>query len=210
MKDSSDKWVYFGIGAVTLLIIAVAVFFATNTSKPKDVSSQNLVKEDSNTLGSKEAKVVIVEFSDFECPACRAANPIVKEITKEYGDKILFAYRHFPLVATHKYALKAAEAAEAAGEQGKFWEYLDILFENQENLKTDDLKKYAQDLGLDIKKFEEALNSGKFKDKVTSDMDDGENLGVSSTPTFFINEQMHKGVLPYDQFKELIEKELAK
>ena len=208
MTDSSDKWVYFGIGAVTLLIIAVAVFFATNTSKPKDVSSQNLVKEDSNTLGSKEAKVVIVEFSDFECPACRAANPIVKEITKEYGDKILFAYRHFPLVATHRYALKAAEAAEAAGEQGKFWEYQDTLFEHQENLKTEDLKKYAQELELDMEKFNESLDSGKFKDKVTTDLDDGENAGVRATPTFFINGEKHQGTLNLDEFRKQIDKRL--
>ena len=210
MKNLSDKWIFIGIGAVSLIILLVGVFALSGDSKPVEVSRDKLVKEDSQVLGDKDAKVVIVEFSDFQCPACRAAHPIVKRITSEYGKKILFVYRHFPLIAAHQYALKAAEAAEAAGEQGKFWEYHDILFENQENLKTEDLKRYAQDLELDIRKFEEALNSGKFKDKVTSDMDDGENLGVSSTPTFFINEHMHKGVLPYDQFKGLIDKELAK
>ena len=210
MKNLSDKWIFIGIGVVSLIILLVGVFALSSDSKSVEVSRDKLVKEDSQVLGDKDAKVVIVEFSDFQCPACKAAHPIVKRITSEYGKKILFVYRHFPLIAAHQFALKAAEAAEAAGEQGKFWEYHDILFENQENLKTEDLKRYAQDLELDIRKFEEALNSGKFKDKVTSDMDDGENLGVSSTPTFFINEQMHKGVLPYDQFKELIEKELAK
>ena len=210
MKSLSDKWVFVGIGVISLIILLVGVFALSSDSEPVAVSREKLVKEGSQVLGDKDAKVVIVEFSDFQCPACKAAHPIVKRITSEYGKKILFVYLHFPLMVAHQYALKAAEAAEAAGEQGKFWEDHDILFENQENLKTDDLKRYAQDLGLDIKKFEEALNSGKFNGKVTGDMDDGENLEVSSTPTFFINEQMHKGVLPYDQFKELLDKELAK
>ena len=210
MKSLSDKWVFVGIGVISLIILLVGVFALSSDSEPVAVSREKLVKEGSQVLGDKDAKVVIVEFSDFQCPACKAAHPIVKRITSEYGKKILFVYRHFPLIAAHQYALKAAEAAEAAGEQGKFWEYHDLLFANQENLKTENLKKYAEELGLDMNKFNEALDSGKFKDKVTSDMDDGENLGVSSTPTFFINEQMHKGVLPYDQFKGLIDKELAK
>ena len=210
MKNLSDKWVFVGIGVVSLIILLVGVFALSSDSEPVAVSREKLVKEGSQVLGDKDAKVVIVEFSDFQCPACKAAHPIVKRVTSEYGKKILFVYRHFPLIAAHQYALKAAEAAEAAGEQGKFWEYHDLLFANQENLKTENLKKYAEELGLDMNKFNEALDSGKFKDKVTSDMDDGENLGVSSTPTFFINEQMHKGVLPYDQFKGLIDKELAK
>ena len=210
MNSLTDKGIFIGIGVVSLVIVLVGVFLLSNGEKPKEVSREGLVKENSQVLGSKEARVVIVEFSDFQCPACKAAEPTVKKITQEYKDKILFVYRHFPIIASHPYALKAAEAAEAAGEQGKFWQYHDILFENQENQKTEDLLKYAQDLGLDAQKFKEALDSGRFKDKVTSDMDDGENLGVSATPTFFINNQMYKGALSYDQFKEIIDKELAK
>ena len=208
MKSLSDKWIFIGIGAVSLIILLVGVFALSGDSKPVEVSRDKLVKEDSQVLGNKDARVVIVEFSDFQCPACKAAHPIVKRITSEYGKKILFVYRHFPLIAAHQYALKAAEAAEAAGEQGKFWEYHDLLFANQENLKTEDLKKYAEELGLDLNKFNEALESGKFKDKVTGDMDDGENLGVSSTPTFFINGKKYVGVLDPEKFRGIIDGEL--
>lgn len=210
MKSLSEKGIFIGIGVISLIIVVAGVFLLSGGEPPIEAIRENLVKENSQILGDKDAKVVIVEFSDFQCPACRSAHPIVKRVVQEYGDKILFVYRHFPLVGSHKYALKAAEAAEAAGGQGKFWEYHDLLFKNQENLKTEDLKRYAEELGLDMNKFNEALDSGKFKDKVTGDMDDGEKLGVRSTPTFFINEEMHKGVQSYDQFKETIDKELAK
>ena len=210
MKGFSEKWIFIGIGAISLLILAVGAFALSGGEPPTEATRENLVKDDSQVLGDKDAKVVIVEFADFQCPACGAAHPIVKQITQEYGDKILYVFRHFPLVAAHRYALKAAEAAEAAGEQGKFWEYHDLLFPNQENLKTEDLKRYAEELELDMNKFNEALDSGKFKDKVTSDLDDGEKLGVTSTPTFFINGQIHKGVLELRQFKSIIDEELEK
>jgi len=205
VKNLSDKWIFVGIGALTILVLIISALTLSSGEKIVEVPKEGLVKENNYTLGSKDAKVAIVEFSDFQCPACGSAHPIIKRITQEYGDKILFVYRHFPLIAAHQYALKAAEAVEAAGEQGKFWEYHNLLFENQENLKTKDLTKYAKDLGLDIDKFEDALKTGKFKDKVTADMDDAEKLGVSSTPTFFINGQKYVGVLPYEKFKSLIE-----
>src|SRR3989344_6222357 len=207
MKSFTENWIFIGIGVVSLAIVGLAIFSISGDQPPKEVSDTDLVKKSSQVLGSEDAKVTIVEFSDFQCPACGAAHPVVKQVIKEYGDRILFVYRHFPLLATHQYALKAAEAAEAAGEQGKFWEYHDLLFENQESLKTQDLKRYAQELELDTAKFNEALDSGKFKDKVTTDMDDGEKLGVSSTPTFFINGQKNVGVLSYEKFKELLDKE---
>lgn len=209
MKKLSENWVYIAIGVVTLLIIGGAIFSFSGESKPVEVSNEQLVKKESQVLGSRDAKVTIVEFSDFQCPACGAAHPIVKQVTKEYGDKILFVYRHFPLIAAHPYALKAAEAAEAAGEQGKFWEYHDILFANQEDLTEKDLIKYAKNIGLDMRKFEEALKTGKFKDKVTGDMDDGGKFAVRVTPTFFINGEKHQGVLQLGEFKSLIERELA-
>ena len=209
MKSFTENWIFIGIGAVSLIIVGLAVFSISGNQPPKEVSNSDLVKNNSQVLGSEDAKVTVVEFSDFQCPACGAAHSVVKQVIKEYGDKILFVYRHFPLLATHQYALKAAEAAEAAGEQGKFWEYHDILFANQDNLKTEDLKNYAKQIGLDVKKFNEALDSGKNKDKVLSDLDDGEKFGVASTPTFFINGQMHRGVLNLDQFKSEIDKALG-
>jgi protein-disulfide isomerase len=210
MKNLGDKWIFIVIGLVSVLIVAIAVISASGNQPPEEISNEDLVKKNSNVLGSRDAKVTIVEFSDFQCPACGSAQPVVKDIIAEYGDKILFVYRHFPIITAHPYALKAAEAAEAAGEQGKFWEYHDVLFENQEELKDDDLKKYAKEIGLDMKKFENALKTGKFKDKVTADMDDGDKFGVSATPTFFVNGEVHRGALTFEEFKELIDKELAK
>ena len=209
MKSFTENWIFIGIGVVSLIIVGLAVFSISGSQPPKEVSNSDLVKNNSQVLGSEDAKVTIVEFSDFQCPACGAAHPVVKQVIKEYGDRILFAYRHFPLLATHQYALKAAEAAEAAGEQGKFWEYQDILFANQDNLKTEDLKNYAKQVGLDMKKFNGALDSGKHKDKILSDLDDGEKFGVTSTPTFFINGQMNRGALNLDQFKSAIDKALG-
>ena len=209
MKSFTENWIFIGIGVVSLAIVGLAIFSISGDQPPKEVSDTDLVKNSSQVLGSEDAKVTIVEFSDFQCPACGAAHPVVKQVIKEYGDRILFVYRHFPLLATHQYALKAAEAAEAAGEQGKFWEYHDLLFANQDNLKTEDLKNYAKQIGLDMKKFDEALDSGKHKDKVLSDLDDGEKFGVTSTPTFFINGQMNRGVLNLDQFKSAIDKALG-
>lgn len=210
MKNLTENWIYIGIAILTLLFIGGVIFMFSSESKPLDISEKDIVKEKSQVLGSRDAKVTIVEFSDFQCPACKAAHPIVKEVIKQYGDKILFAYRHFPIVTAHTRALKAAEASEAAGEQGKFWEYHDLLFANQEDMEDNDLINYARKLNLNMKKFEDSLNSGKFKDKVTGDMDDGGKFGVTGTPTFFINGQKHQGVLQLDQFKSLIDMELAK
>jgi protein-disulfide isomerase len=145
-----------------------------------------IATDDQPMRGSATATVTIVEFTDFECPACSRTQPILDEVVAEYGDKVKFVLRDFPL-DMHKHAMKAAEAAEAAREQGKFWEYAGLLFKNQEHLEVDNLVQYASQLGLDAKKFQDALISGKFADKVQRDLQDGFKLGVNSTPTVFIN-----------------------
>lgn len=203
---SSDKLFFGGVIVASLVIVLVAVAVLSGGGKP--VSSQDLVKEDSHVLGERNAKVQIVEFADYQCPACRLAQSIVKQVIASYSDKAVFVYRHFPLIGTHQYSLEAAQASEAAGEQGKFWQYHDLLFENQEHLDHDSLISYAKRLNLDIKKFEEALNSGKYKDKVMADLTAGEQAGVDSTPTFFINGKKYVGVQSFDQFKSIIENEL--
>ena len=210
MKNLAEKWIFIAIGVVSLFIVGIAVISTSNSQKPEQVASNDLLKKDSQVLGSQDAKVTIVEFADFQCPACGTVHSIVKQVTKEYGDKILFAYRHFPIISSHQYALKAAEASEAAGEQGKFWDYYDILYDNQENLKTEDLIRYAKRLNLDMDKFKHTLDSGKYKDKITADMDAGDKFGVGATPTFFINGTKYQGVLSFDKFKSIIDEQLAK
>jgi protein-disulfide isomerase len=154
--------------------------------KEPEPPAYNIAIDDQPTKGGANAAVTIVEFTDFQCPACGRTQPVLEEVVNEYGDKVKFVVRDFPL-NMHAYAQKAAEAAEAAREQGKYWEYASLLFKNQEHLEMENLLQYASQLGLDVKKFQDALVSGKFAEKVQRDLDDGTKFGIGSTPTVFIN-----------------------
>ncbi len=142
--------------------------------------------DDQPLKGNPDASVTVVEFTDYQCPNCAAAQPTLERLIAEYGDRVRFVVRDFPLTQ-HADAEKAAEAAEAAREQGKYWDFTAILFRNQSSLKPEQLKQYARVLGLDPAKFDAALDSGRFADKVQRDLNDGERVGVNGTPTFFIN-----------------------
>jgi protein-disulfide isomerase len=142
--------------------------------------------DDQPTKGNPDAPVTIVEFTDFQCPTCGKTAPVLEDILKEYGQRVRLVVRDFPL-DMHKNAEKAAEAAEAAREQGKYWEYTAILFKNQETLEVPKLKEYATQVGLDRARFDQALDSGKFYEKVQRDLREGEKLGINGTPTIFIN-----------------------
>ncbi|WP_317987917.1 DsbA family protein [Hyalangium gracile] len=159
--------------------------------------------------GPENAPVTIVEFSDFQCPFCSRAKNTVDEVVKSYGDQVRLVFRHFPL-SFHKEAPKAAEASACAADQNKFWEYHDKLFANQQALTVDDLKKHAADLGLDTARFNECLDSGKKAELVKKDMADGEKVGVSGTPAFFINGIVLSGAVPAEEFKTIIDSELKK
>lgn len=147
---------------------------------------QNISVDDDPARGGVNAPVTIVEFTDFQCPACAAMHPVLEEVLQSYGDKVRFVVRDFPL-NQHENARKAAEAADAANEQGKFFEYIAVLFKNQKALDVASLKKYASDLGLNRVKFDAALDRGVYADEVKHDVEDGEMYGVGSTPTIFIN-----------------------
>jgi protein-disulfide isomerase len=164
---------------------------------------------DAPTKGGKQPKVTIVEFSDFQCPFCSRVNPTIAQLSKDYGNDIQIAFRHLPL-PFHDNALPAAEAAEAAREQGKFWEMHDKLFASQANLGRADLEKYAQELGLNMGKFKTALDSHKFKDRIKRDSDDAEKYGARGTPNFFINGRNLRGAQPVEAFKATIDEEIKK
>jgi protein-disulfide isomerase len=136
--------------------------------------------------GNPAATVTVVEFTDFQCPSCAQTHPVVERLMGEMGDRVKFVVRDFPL-SMHAEAFKAAEAAEAAREQGKFWDYITVLYRNQSALQVEKLKEYATALGLDRAKFDAALDGGKFKEKVQRDILDGQKLGVNATPTLFVN-----------------------
>lgn len=147
---------------------------------------QNVSADDDPARGDVNAAVKIVEFTDFQCPACAAMHPIIEEVLKSYGNRVRFVVRDFPL-NQHEWARKAAEAAQAANAQGKFFEYIAVLFKNQKALDVPSLKKYASELGLDRARFDAALDRGVYAAEVTKDVSDGEMYGVGSTPTIFIN-----------------------
>lgn len=146
----------------------------------------NIATDDQPSLGSPTAPVTIIEFTDFQCPSCAATHPLIEKMVKEYDGKVRLVVRDFPL-EYHTNAYKAAEAAEGAREQGKYWEYIALLLRNQSKLDVAALKEYASQLALDRPTFDAALDSGKFADRVQRDIRDGLRLGVDATPTFFIN-----------------------
>jgi protein-disulfide isomerase len=139
------------------------------------------------TRGDPNAAVTIIEFTDFQCSACGAMYPVVEDVLKAYGNRVRLVIRNFPLTQVHANAFHAAQAAEAAKAQGKFWEYIDFMFKNQTALEADSLKKYATQVGLDRKRFDAELEAGKYEPVIRRDMEDGEVYGVEATPTFFIN-----------------------
>ena len=158
--------------------------------------------------GPGDAKVTIVEFSDFQCPYCGAAYTTVEQLMQQYAGKVKLVFRQFPL-PIHPNAEKAAEASLCAADQGKFWEFYDLLFKNQKKLEVADLKGYAGSAGLDATKFGQCLDSGEKKKQVDSDVEAGQAAGVNGTPAFFINGVFINGAMPIDEFKKVIDPELA-
>lgn len=179
-----------------------------NPSQPTKVS---VSAEDDAVLGNANAPVTIIEFSDFECPFCgkfyTETLPSIKENYIDIG-KVKLVFRDFPL-PFHPDAQKAAEAAECAGEQNKYWEMHDKIFENQNALSVANLKQYAKGMGLDSAQFNACLDSGKMASEVQKDLADGQGYGVSGTPTFFINGIELVGAQPYSVFDQLIKQALG-
>jgi len=157
--------------------------------------------------GPKNASVTIIEFSDYQCPFCQKAEDVVDQVMKTYADKVRLVYRDYPL-PFHPNARPASEAAACANAQGKFWEYHAKLFHG-DGLEPEKLKTYADQVGLDRKKFDDCLEKKPFKAEIDKDVKDGEKAGVNGTPAFFINGRMLSGAQPFEKFKEVIDDELA-
>jgi protein-disulfide isomerase len=174
----------------------------TNLVAPESPSFE-IATDDQPVKGTTTASVTIVAFTDFECPSCARQHPVLERIVNEFGDRVRLVVRDFPLTQ-HANARKAAEAAEAAREQGKYWEYAGVLFRNQSALGIDKLRQYATELGLDRKRFDASLDSGKFAEQVQRDVIDGHKLGVNGTPTLYINGKRVSDH-SYDNVKTVIE-----
>jgi len=185
--------------------VAPAVQRPEVPSKPVYVE----IPENAPSKGPKDAKVTIVAFSDFECPFCARVTPTIEQILNTYGNDVRLVFRHLPL-SFHRNAKSAAEAAMAAHEQGKFWEMHDKLFANQRQLSRENYEKWAQEIGLDMKKFRAALDSGKFSDYIDRDAADANKVGARGTPAFFINGRLVSGAQPFENFKRVIDEELKR
>ena len=168
------------------------------------------IAPDDPVVGNASAPVTVVEFSDFQCPFCQRVVPTLKQVRDTYGDRVRVVWKDFPLTSIHPQAFKAAEAGQCAREQGKFWEYHDRLFANQQALEPDLLKKYALETGLDAAKFNACLDTAKYAERVQAQMGLGNQLGVSSTPSIFINGRMVSGAQPYETFTTIIDEELER
>jgi len=190
----SDVWMKYAIAGVIIILIAGALFFFL-IQKP--------VVAPEHAKGNLDSNNIIVEYSDFQCPACGAAYPEVKKLLTSGAD-VKFVYKHFPLRSIHANAQKAAEASECAAEQDKFWEMHDKMFENQKKLSVADLKEYTKQIGLDAEKFNSCLDSGRTSDFVEANLQEGLNKGVGATPTFFFNGQKIEGALSFEEWKRTL------
>lgn len=171
--------------------------------------SVNITYDPARVRGNPGAPVTIVEFSDFQCPFCRASESTLKQLLTKYDGRIKLAYLDFPLREIHPKAQGAAEAARCAAEQGKFWEYHDALYADQSKLEGPDLVTSAVALNMDEKSFRSCLESGKFKDKIEADREQGTKAGVAGTPGFFINGVFLSGAQPQAEFEKIIDSQLA-
>ena len=156
------------------------------------------------TKGSKDAKLQLIEYGDYQCPSCGQAAPIVDRVVKHFGDRLQFAFRNFPL-EQHEFAEPAAETAEFAAEKGKFWEMHDLLYKNQEKFSEELFPKLAEKLELDGDELTEVLEAGKYAAKIRKEYDGGEKAGVPGTPAFFINGKLWDGSFGYEDLVEGLE-----
>ncbi|MEX2145234.1 MAG: DsbA family protein [Candidatus Spechtbacterales bacterium] len=211
-QKSLAMWI--GIAGIVLASIAGIVYLAANKEPSADVKLANEIIESDWARGNLESEVVLLEYADFQCPACASYHPLVNQLFTDYGDRVKFVFRHFPLEQIHANAEPAGRASEAAGRQGKFWEMHDMLFENQTAWANDrnaeeKFVEYAQALGLDVEQFRTDMNSDEAKNKVKNDYDGGYRSGVPGTPTFFLNGDKISNPRNYDEFKAVIDQALA-
>lgn len=197
-----NPWVV--IAVVMFVLIGGAMWYSSTVSEKANEG----VAVNSHIKGNENATITLVEYSDFQCPACGAFQPMVNEVMAEFGDKIKFEYKHYPLVQIHPFAEPAAKAAEAAGQQDKFFEYADILFAKQNEWSkstnpTGFFKRYAEELGLDLEKFAQHQKSSLLQDNIKADMLEARNLGLTGTPSFYLNGTKME-VATFDDFKAQI------
>lgn len=209
--------IFITIAAVAGLFgfLAAAYFMTNRPEPPQVVEALQTTREGDHKKWAQNSRNVLINYSDFQCPACAAAHDFLKRLEKEEGitQNITYVYRHFPLLTIHPHANEAAYAAEAAGKQGKFFEMADLIFENQEAWsKENDAKpvfrSYAEQLKLNMQQYDKDLASDEVRQKVAADRQSGSEAGIAGTPTFFLNGQ-RVSVTSYESFKRLLQEKAA-
>ena len=180
-----------------------------STTRWKAVLTMPVNKDRDHVQGPADAAVTLVEYGDYECPYCGAAYPIIKEVQTRMGRRLRFVFRNFPITTSHPHAEQAAEAAEAAASQGRFWQMHDILFENQKRLRDQDLSAYAEKLGLDVELFDKDLAEHVHAARVREDFMSGVRSGVNGTPTFYINGARYDGSYELETLLAALERAAA-
>jgi protein-disulfide isomerase len=181
----------------------------TTYLKPPELVRVDLSVNGAPFKGSERAQVTIVKFEDFQCPYCKAVQPNFQEVLKRYDGKVRLVHKDLPLDQIHPQARQAAEAARCAEDEGKFWEYHDKLYASSPNAAPEDLKSYAKDLGLKQDLFDKCLTSRKYKAAIQKDLNEAASLGLTGTPTFFINGRELSGAQPLEVFAQIIDEELG-
>ena len=178
--------------------------------KPPPVHRVEVSTNGAPSKGTVKAPVTIVKFEDFHCPFCKRVQPTLAQVLSKYGEKVRLIHRDFPIDGIHPAARKAHEAARCANEQGKFWQYHDVLYANAPKADAADLKSYAREVGLDVPAFEKCVANGEFRDVVQKDVEEGTRLGVNGTPAFFINGRLLSGAEPIERFAAIIDDEISR
>ncbi len=221
MSRRSHRWTLWGSTGVVLVLIVWGIVAATGSSVDskavfmKGDVTVNAIGPNDYARGLESAGVTMIEYSDFQCPYCKIAAPVMEQLLAVYPNDLRMVYRNFPLRRNHLQAQIAAQAAEAAGVQGKFYEMHDLLFERQEEWSDNVAARkafisYAEELGLDVEQFKVDMDSGAVKDKIDADYASGVTAGVQGTPSFFMNGQRMVNPQGYDWFVEAIDAELLR
>lgn len=197
-----NKKVIIAVVVLVVVGIGIGLIWRSNSNKP----FYPVIDSPRPFFGSRDAKVQLELFSDFQCPACKTSEQVIKDVQQIFGDKIGYSYKYYPLVVIHTQAFRAALAAECANDQGKFWEYHDVLYEKQPEFSEEQLISYAKDLGLKEDDFSSCLKSKAKADVVRQDMKEGDDRKIDSTPTFFINGEK---VSNWTELKSLIQAKLS-
>ena len=198
---------FFSRRIIVLTLLVITFLDVNGWAKKSKVFRFPVDLEGSPATGNPKAPITIVEASDFECPFCSMAQSTLREVQERYPNQIKLVFKHFPL-AFHEHALQAHLAATCAEEQGKFWEYRKILFENQRALHKENLIRYAQELGLNVESFVGCLEQEKYRSKIEEDREEVLGYGVQGTPSFFVNGRLLPGAQPFGSFQQVIDEEL--